>query len=132
MLGDDAGAREPLLKAKSLAEKWLSEAPNEAKRHGRLAEALAWLGEKDAAIAAAKQGTELLPESVDAFDGPVCTQTLADVYMVVGEHEKAIEIEDGLLTRPSSMTVAILKLNPIWDPVRQNPRFIAMLRKHGG
>jgi tetratricopeptide (TPR) repeat protein len=132
LMGDEAGARESLTRAKGYAEKWVSEAPNEAKRHDRLAEALAWLGEKDAAIAEAKRAMELLPESVDAFDGPVCTQSLAETYMVVGEYDKAIEIVDGLLSRPSQVTVATLKLNPLWDPVRQDPRFIAMLRKHGG
>jgi TolB-like protein len=132
LLGDDAGSREPFLKAKSYAEKWVSEAPTDAKRHGRLAEILAWLGEKEAAIAEAKRGTELLPESVDAFDGPVCTQTLAETYMIVGEHEKALEILDGLLTRPTHVTVAAVKINPLWDPVRQDPQFIAMLKKHGG
>src|SRR5256714_9935773 len=132
LLGDGAGAREAFLKAKGHAEKWLADAPNEAKRHGRLAECLAWLGEKDAAIAEAKRATELLPESVDAFDGPVCTQTLAEIYVIVGEHDKAISIVEGMLDRPTQMTVAILKINPLWDPVRQNPRFIAMLQKHGG
>ena len=132
LMGDDVGAREALTKAKGYAEKWVSEAPNEAKRHDRLAEALAWLGEKDAAIAEAKRAMELLPESVDAFDGPVCTQSLAETYMVVGEYDKAIEIVDGLLSRPTQVTVAALKLNPLWDPVRQDPRFIAMLQKHGG
>jgi TolB-like protein len=132
LLGDRAGAREPLLKAKGYAEKWVSDAPNEAKRHGRLAEALAWLGERDAAIAEGKRGTELLPESVDAFDGPVGTQTLAQVYMIVGEHDQAIALAEGLLDRPTQLTVAILRINPLWDPVRQNPRFIAMMKKHGG
>jgi TolB-like protein/Tfp pilus assembly protein PilF len=132
LLGDDAGSRDALLKAKSYAEKWVSEAPNEAKRHDRLAEALAWLGEKDAAIAEAKRATELLPESVDAFEGPVCTQTLAEIYMIVGEHDKAISIVEGMLDRPTQMTVATLKINPLWDSVRQHPRFIAMTKKHGG
>src|SRR2546423_1444340 len=131
-VGDDAGGREAFLKAKGYADKWVSEAPNEAKRHNRQAEALGWLGEKDAAIAEAKRATELLPESVDAFEGPVCTQTLAEIYMIVGEHDKAISIVEGMLDRPTQMTVAILKINPLWDPVRQNPRFIAMLQKHGG
>jgi len=132
LLGDPAGARESLLKAKDYAEKWMSDAPNEAKRHSRLAEALAWLGEKDAAIAEAKRGMNLLPESVDAFDGPVCTQTLAQVYMIVGEHDQAIAIAEGMLDRPTPMTVATLRINPLWDPVRQDPRFIAMMKKHGG
>ena len=131
-MGDEAGAREAFLKAKEIAQKWLNEAPQEPKRHEPLAEVLAWLGEKDAAIAEAKRAVELLPESADAFDGPVCTQRLAEVYMIVGEHDKAIEILDGLLTRPTQVTVATVKVNPIWDPVRQDPRFIEMLKKHGG
>ncbi|MEY2501304.1 MAG: hypothetical protein QOI07_1638 [Verrucomicrobiota bacterium] len=132
MLGDQAGAREAFLKAKGYAEKYVADAPNEAKRHGPLAQCLAWLGEKEAAIAEAKRGTELLPESVDAFDGPVCTQTLAEIYMIVGEYDKALPILDGLLTRYTQVTVAQLKMNPICDPIRQDPRFVAMLQKHGG
>jgi serine/threonine-protein kinase len=131
-LGDEAGAREAFLKMKEVAEKWRNEAPDEAKRHEPLAEALAWLGEKDAAIAEAKRATELMPESLDAFDGPVCTQRLAEVYLLVGEYDKAIDLTDGLLTRPSQVTVANVRISPIWDPVRQDPRFIAMLKKHGG
>jgi tetratricopeptide (TPR) repeat protein len=132
MLGDEAGAREAFLKAKGYAEKYLAEAPNEAKRHAPLAQCLAWLGEKEAAIAEAKRGTELLPENVDAFDGPVCTQTLAEIYMIVGEYDKALPIVDGLLSRPSQVTVAQLKMNPMWDKIRQDPRFMAMLQRHGG
>jgi TolB-like protein/cytochrome c-type biogenesis protein CcmH/NrfG len=132
LLGDDAGAREALLKTKGYAEKYLAAAPDESKRHDALAEALAWLGEKEAAIAGAKRAMALLPESIDAFEGPVCTQKLAEIYMIVGDHDLALPIVDGLLSRPSPLTVAILKLNPLWDPVRQDPRFIAILRKHGG
>jgi TolB-like protein/Tfp pilus assembly protein PilF len=132
MLGDEAGSREAILKAKSYAAKIVALAPNHPKGHERMAQALAWLGEKEAAIAEAKRATELLPESVDAFDGPVCAQTLAEVYALVGEHDKAIEILDGLLTRPTQVTVATVKVNPVWDPLRQDPRFVAMLQKHGG
>jgi TolB-like protein/Tfp pilus assembly protein PilF len=132
LLGDAAGAREAFLKAKGYAEKYLADAPNEPKRLDRLAECLAWLGEKEAAIAAAKRATELLPESADAFDGPVCTQTLAEVYVIVGEYDQALPLVDGLLSRPTQVTVAQLKVNPLWDPIRQDPRFIAILLKHGG
>jgi serine/threonine-protein kinase len=132
MLGDEAGSRAALLKAKGFTEQMVAMGPNHPKGHERVAQAMAWLGEKDAAIAEAKRATELLPESVDAFDGPVCTQTLAEVYALVGEYDKAIEILDGLLTRPSQVTVATVRVNPVWDPVRQDPRFIAMMKKHGG
>ena len=93
---------------------------------------MAWLGEKEAAIAEAKRATELLPESIDAFDGPVATQALAEIYVVVGEYDKALTLVDGLLSRPSQVTVAQLKMNPICDPLRQDPRFIALIKKHGG
>jgi TolB-like protein/Flp pilus assembly protein TadD len=132
MLNDEAGAREAFLNAKKIADKIIAAIPDHPKGHERAAHALAWLGEKDAAIAEAKRAMELLPESVDAFDGPVCTQTLAEVSMIVGEHDKALELLDGLLTRSTQVTVAQLKISPICDPVRQDPRFIAMLKKHGG
>ncbi len=40
------------------------------------------------------------------------TQALAEVYMVTGENAKAIELLDGLLSRPGDLTVAFLKLDP--------------------
>ena len=55
-------------------------APNHAPGHANLARARAHLGEKDAAIAEAKRAMELLPESVDAFEGPGITAALAEVY----------------------------------------------------
>ncbi|HEX7516559.1 MAG TPA: hypothetical protein VF345_04660 [Chthoniobacterales bacterium] len=60
------------------------------------------------------------------------TQTLAEVYALVGEQEKAIDLLDGLLSRPSPVAVAILKCIPIWNPLRDNPRFIEQLKKYGG
>jgi tetratricopeptide (TPR) repeat protein len=132
MLKDEAGAREALLTAKRYAETYLNEGPNEAKRHATLAHLLALLGEKDAAIAEAKRATEILPESVDAFEGPGMTQTLAEVYALVGEQDKAIDLLEGLLSRPSNITVAILKIVPIWDSLRDKPRFIELLKKYGG
>jgi TolB-like protein/Flp pilus assembly protein TadD len=132
MLGDKAGAREPFLKAKGYAEKLIAQAPEESMRHSRLAGILACLGEKEPAIAEAKRGMELLPENIDAFDGPQATQTLAEVYTIVGEHDKALALLEGLLSRPSHLTVALLKIHPVWDSLRPDPRFAALIKKHGG
>ena len=132
LLGDKTGAREALLTAKRRCEKYVSDSPDDGKRLSKLAGILAWLGEKDAAIAEGKRAMELLPESVDAFEGPSVTQSLAEIYAIVGEQEKAIDLLDGLLGRPSPVTVAMLKLVPIWDPLRGNPRFISLLKKYGG
>ena len=131
-LQDEAGARAAFLKGKEIAERNMREAPEDPERHAHYAQLLACLGEKDAAVAEAKRATELRPESLDALDGPRATETLAQVYMNVGEYDKAIGLLEGLLSRPSGLTVTLLKLSPVWDPLRDNPRFIELLKKYGG
>ena len=129
-IGQMVEARAAFLKAKETAEAMVREAPNDAMRHAVLARTLARLGEKDAAIAEGKRAAELLPESVDAFQGPEMTQALAEVYAVTGENARAIETLDGLLSRPSEVTVPLLKIDPTLDGLRNDPAFQAMLLKH--
>jgi len=131
-LGQAAEARAAFLPAKEAAEAAVHEAPNEASRHAALARILAHLGERDAAIAEAKRATELLPESVDAFEGPGMMEALAEVYAVTGENAKAIEVLDGLLSRPSNVTVPLLKLDPAMDGLRNDPNFQKLLAKYEG
>ena len=129
--GDEAGARQSFESAKRLAENDIKARPNDANAHANLAGALAWLGQKDAAMAEIKRAQDLMPESKDAFDGPQITQSLAEIHAIFGDVGEAVTILDGLLQRPSSITVAVLKLNPIWDPIRNDPRFQALLDKYG-
>jgi len=130
-LQDEAGARAAFLKAKDLLEAQLKESPDAAEIHIQLAKVLAYLGEKDAALTDARRATELLPESKDAFGGPEIAAGVAEVHAILGDNDRAIEILDGLLSRPSAVTVQVLKINPIWDPLRNDPRFQALLNKHG-
>lgn len=130
-LGDAAGARQVFENAKRFAEDEVKQTPNDGNTHARLAEALAWLGQKDAAFAEIKRAQELLPETKDAFEGPQITQTMAEIHAIFGDASGAISVLDGLLRRPSPITVAILKLNPVWDPIRKDPRFQALLEKYG-
>jgi serine/threonine-protein kinase len=132
LLNDDAGARAAFLKSKSAVEDQLQRSPDSEDAHLQLAKTLAHLGEKDAAIAEARRATELLPESKDAFGGPDITAGVAEVYAILGQNQRAIEILDGLLSRPSPITVETLKVNPIWDPLRSDPRFQALLQKYQG
>ena len=130
-LQDEAEARAAFLKAKSVAEEQLKKSPDSADAHILLAKLLAWLGEKDAAVSEAQRATELLPESKDAFGGPEITEGVAQVHAILGDNARAIEILDGLLSRPSALTVQGLKVNPVWDPLRNDPQFQAMLSKYG-
>ncbi len=119
------------LKAKTAAEGKLKRNPDSEDAHLQLAKALAYLGEKEAALAEAQRATELLPETKDAFGGPEIMTGVAEVYAIVGDHDRAIEILERLLSRPSGVTAQLLKVNPIWDPLRSDPRFQGLIDKYG-
>jgi len=130
-LQDETGARAAFLKAKELVAAQLKQSPDSADMHIQLARILAHLGEKDAAVAEARRATELLPESKDAFGGPDIAAGVGEVHAILGDNGRAIEILDGLLSRPSYVTVQGLKVNPVWDPLRNDPKFQALLNKYG-
>ncbi len=131
-LGDDAAARTAFVKAKNIFEEQLKQKPDDADLHVQLAKLLAWLGEKDAAIAEAQRATDLRPETKDAFEGPRTTEDVAQVYAILGDNARAIELLDGLLSHPSEVTLQTLRLNPAWDPIRNDPGFQALFTKYAG
>jgi TolB-like protein/Tfp pilus assembly protein PilF len=131
-LGDDAASRTALLKAKDILEEQVKQKPDDADLHVQLAKLLAWLGEKDVAIAQAQRAMDLRPESKDAFEGPQITEQVAQVYAILGDNARAIELLDGLLSRPSEVTLQTLKVNPAWDPLRNDPGFQALFAKYAG
>jgi TolB-like protein/cytochrome c-type biogenesis protein CcmH/NrfG len=130
-LQDEAGARAAFLKAKEILDLQLKQSPESPDMHIQLAKVLAYLGEKDAALTEARRATELLPESKDAFGGPEIAAGAAEVHAILGDNGRAIEILDGLLSRPSAVTVQTLRINPIWDPLRNDSRFQALIDKYG-
>jgi TolB-like protein/Tfp pilus assembly protein PilF len=129
-LQDEPRARAAFVKAKSAVEKQLKHSPDDAKLRIQLAKVLAFLGEKDSALAEAQRASELQPESKDALDGPEITEGVAQVCTILGDNDRAIEILDGLLNRPSYVTVQSLKVDPIWDSLRNDPRFQALIDRH--
>jgi len=131
-LGDEAAARAAFLKAKDILAEQVKQKPDDADLRVQLAKMLAWLGEKDAAIAEAQRAMDLRPESKDAFEGPPITEQAAQVYAIIGDNARAIELLDGLLSRPSEVTLPTLKVNPAWDPLRNDPAFQALFTKYAG
>lgn len=131
-LGDDAAARTAFLKAKDILAEQVKQRPEDAYSHVQLAKILAWLGEKDAAVAEAQRAMDLRPESKDAFEGPPITEQAAQVYAILGDNARAIELLDGLLSRPSEVTLQTLKLNPAWDTLRNDSGFQALFAKYAG
>jgi serine/threonine-protein kinase len=130
LLGDKEKARLAFEQARPLAERLVREAPDDPSRHAELGAVLAGLGQKEDAINEGKKAVELLPESEDAFDGPYATASLAQIYAWVGEYDEAFRLLDHLLAVPNGLTVPTLKLDPIWDPLRKDPRFQALINKY--
>jgi len=131
-LGDDGEARAAFVKAKNILEEQLKQKSDDPGLHIQLAKVLALLGEKDAAIAEAQRATDLRPESKDAFDGPRVTEDVAQVYAILGDNARAIELLDGLLSRPTGLTLQSLKVNPAWDPIRSDSAFQTLFAKYAG
>src|SRR6266404_8720625 len=129
-LGDKEKARAAFEQARPVAERLVREAPNDAARHAQYGAILASLDQKQEAINEGKRAVELLPESEDAFDGPIITASLAEIYTWVGEPDEAFRLLDHLLTVPNGLTVPTLKLDPTWDPLRKDPRFQALIDKY--
>jgi TolB-like protein/Flp pilus assembly protein TadD len=127
--GDRAKAQAELEQARVISERLLRQAPEDPARHAQHGIILAMLGQKDEAIAEGKRAVELLPESQDALDGPQGTAALAQIYAWTGEPDEAFRLLDHLLAVPSNLTVPMLRLDPAWDPLRQDPRFQALIDK---
>src|SRR5881398_1808091 len=129
--GDEAKARTAFEHARVVSEQLLREAPDDPARHGQHGLILAALGQKQEAIAEGKRAVELVPESQDAFDGPLGTAALAQIYAWTGEFDEAFRLLDHLLTVPThGLTVPMLKLDPAWDPLRKGPRYQALIDKY--
>ena len=121
--GDRAKAQAAFRRARAFTEQSLRESPTDAGRHIQLGFILTGLDYKEEAIAEGKRAVELTPESADAFDGPQVTTSLAQIYAWVGEKDQALRLVDRSLQTPNGVTVAMLKLDPMWDPLGTDPRF---------
>src|SRR5438874_6781017 len=130
--GDKEKAQPALEHAHLVSEQLLREAPDDAARHAQHGLILAALGRKQEAIAEGKRAVELLPESQDAFDGPKCIASLAQIYAWTGESDEAFRLIDHLLGFPNGLAISMLKLDPVWDPLRKDPRFQALIDKYAG
>jgi TolB-like protein/Tfp pilus assembly protein PilF len=89
--------------------------------------AYAYLGDPSAAISEIDRATAMRPESADALYGVLVSIARAEVLMVVGRADEALAEIKRLLKTPVGLTVWALRQDPTWDPLREDPRFQAMV-----
>jgi TolB-like protein/predicted Zn-dependent protease len=128
---DEAKARASYEDARAKAESAVAESPDDGPRHALLGLIYAGLGRCEEALAEGKRAVELLPESRDAFDGPILVISRARINMKCGDFDTALALLDRSLQTPSGVTIQELRLDPIWDALRRDPRFQRMLTKFG-
>jgi len=104
--------------------------PHDYRLYHALGHALALLGRKEEAVVAGEHAVELIPTSKDALVGPNQAIELAKIYTQVGETDKALDLIDELLSIPCDLSVGLLRLDPVWDPLRDHPRFQALLEEY--
>ncbi len=127
--GDRERARAFLEEIKPLYESKARESPDEPIPHSLLGRLYALLGQKEDALREARRAVELCPESKDAMAAPIYRARLAFVYAQTGEVDEAISLIAQLLTTPAAdeINLARLRLSWEWDPLRNDPRFKALL-----
>jgi len=108
------------------------ERPDDADLHLALGFAYAGLGRKPEAVAEGERAVALMPVSKDALTGPDMLASQAQLYVRVGQPDQAIALIGRLLSisNGAPLSSALLQLDPAWDPLRDDPRFKALLLKY--
>jgi len=131
LMNNESQAHRSYDSARLMLENEIKKHPEDSRLHSSLGLAHAGLGRKADAIREGKRGVELLPISKEAWRGSFRQLDLAQIYMMVGEPDLALDLLDDLLARPTdAISVALLKIDPTWAPLRQHQRFSKLLRKY--
>jgi serine/threonine-protein kinase len=128
LLGERDGARAYYDSARVVLERLTTARPDEARFHSELGVAYAGLGRSEDAIREGQEAVEILPTSKDAYDGTDWLLYLARIYVMVGDYDAAIDGIEHLLSVPGVLSREWLHVDPIWDPLRDHPRFQRLVR----
>jgi tetratricopeptide (TPR) repeat protein len=121
--GDEPAARAAFTKARRAFEQIVHDQPGYAEALCALGVINAALRNKDEAIHEGQRAVELMPVSKSAIEGPLLMQYLAVIHAWTGEKDRAIERLSETAKLPGYLSYGHLRLNPIWDPLRGDPRF---------
>jgi hypothetical protein len=136
VMGDHAAALENWRQARSEMEPYLD--GSDYFLMTNLALLNAALGDKTAAFDLVERGMRIVPVEKSALFGPMMIEVLARVAALTGEHDRAIASLQAVLDKPYAgplaanppITPALLRLDPMFDSLRADPRFQRMIDSH--
>ena len=123
MKGDGEAARTAFLTARAEQEALVRAKPNFGPFLSALGVIDAGLGRKEEALREGRHGVELTPVAKDSMLAPKVISSLALIYAWTGERDLAIEQLEITAKLPKGPDYGDLRLNPIWDSLRGDPRF---------
>ena len=137
LAGDAAGAKITAEPARNTFQRLYQDQSDNFHLAAQLSQAYAAMGEKDSALKAAERAIVLRPRAKDRMRGPALEENLALIQTMFGEHSRAISTLSELLQTPYNswvyspvpITPALLKFDPIWDPLRGDPAFQRLSEK---
>jgi TolB-like protein/Tfp pilus assembly protein PilF len=125
--GDSAGTVAAFRSARAILAQRLAIKPEHARTIAVLAQVDAGLGQKELALQEGQHAIDLMPISTDIYDGALVLEGLGQVYTWTGEHDRAIEVLQKLVSIPSYINYARLKFHPLWKPLHSDPQFERIL-----
>ncbi len=129
LAGQGAAAKLECEQTRTLLEARLAERPEERISMTALAWAYVCLGRNADALRVARQAADLLPIEKDAIVGRILLAGLAEIEARTGDPDEAVKILRQLIAAPAGGVVSIarLKIDPVWDPIRNDPGFQKLL-----
>ncbi len=109
--------------ARAILERLTRRQPDNALAWSTLGNTYALLGSKEDAVKAARHACELLPVTREPTAGTRPLRCLAGTYAMLGENDLALKQLAAIVQRPMGFSYGELKLHPVWDPLRGDPRF---------
>jgi eukaryotic-like serine/threonine-protein kinase len=125
--GDPRAARAEFDSARALLDAVVAEQPDDPRVHAARGLALAGLGRRVEALEEARWLEQSEIYRKDAYEGPMWAEQRARILAQLGDADAALDEIERLLSRPSWLSVHMLRLDPLLDPIRGHPRFQALL-----
>ena len=129
LTGEAARAQTEIAQTRELLEARLRERPDDVYALLQLSWVDVALQRNSEALSVAHKATEMVPIEKDALLGPTYLAALAQIQARTGESGEAVKTLRRLLSMPIGFYVSIqqLKIDPVWDPIRQDPGFQQLL-----